>query len=313
MDNSDINEYRKRAVKELEARIKELTEDLSAETAAVDGLAYAKERTTEKDNESKIDVAARFGKAFARKNVIHSGHRERMREACKRDRELSAFTDIELIEFLLSFFIPQKDTNVTAHRLIDKFGSALGVLCTRSGDIAKIPHVTEQAATLLPLLTYMCVDSGYAKVTLPNRDANADFFMSVFGRDGRGIYAAYLDEKFALITAERLTDSGELRPRTVVTSALEHCARYVFIARRDGALFPDSFALSETVAELGVALRAIGVRLLDYMLFTDYGYYTVGKPAADGEWSPMYAFVPALGFCAAPELFKKLTEHDDPD
>ena len=62
------------------------------------------------------------------KTQIHKNHRERMKELfCKNG--FNGFSEIQKLEFILYFAIPQKDTNPLAHKLLDEFGSLNNVLC----------------------------------------------------------------------------------------------------------------------------------------------------------------------------------------
>lgn len=58
---------------------------------------------------------------------LHNGHRARMRERYYSS-EFSEFNHHEILEFLLFFGIPRRDTNAIAHKLINHFGSFSGVL-----------------------------------------------------------------------------------------------------------------------------------------------------------------------------------------
>ena len=53
---------------------------------------------------------------------IHDGHRARVRERFMKSG-LDRFTDHQVIELLLYYGIPRKDTNEIAHKLLDTFGS----------------------------------------------------------------------------------------------------------------------------------------------------------------------------------------------
>ena len=57
---------------------------------------------------------------------LHHGHRERLR---KRFMQYGGadFSDHELLEMLLFYAIPRKNTNELAHFLINEFGSLRGV------------------------------------------------------------------------------------------------------------------------------------------------------------------------------------------
>ena len=58
---------------------------------------------------------------------IHAGHRQRLRENVLKNG-LSNMHDHQVLEFLLTFVMPQKDTNELAHRLIKTFGSFANVM-----------------------------------------------------------------------------------------------------------------------------------------------------------------------------------------
>ena len=53
---------------------------------------------------------------------IHHGHRKRLKERFAREG-LESFHEINMLELLLFYCIPQKDTNPLAHALLDRFGN----------------------------------------------------------------------------------------------------------------------------------------------------------------------------------------------
>ncbi len=61
------------------------------------------------------------------KKTLHNGHRARMRERYYSS-EFLEFNNHEILEFLLFFGIPRRDTNEIAHKLINRFGSFSSVL-----------------------------------------------------------------------------------------------------------------------------------------------------------------------------------------
>lgn len=62
---------------------------------------------------------------------------------------LNSFSEIEKLEFLLYFAIPQKDTNPISHALLDEFGSLDHVLAAPIKSLCKVEGVGEHAALLL--------------------------------------------------------------------------------------------------------------------------------------------------------------------
>ncbi len=58
----------------------------------------------------------------------------------------------EIIEFLLFYAIPRRNTNPIAHRLIDTFGNLRGVLQASEAELCKIDGISKQSALFLRLL-----------------------------------------------------------------------------------------------------------------------------------------------------------------
>lgn len=73
---------------------------------------------------------------------VHDGHRDRKREQFLRCGAES-FADHELLELLLYYAIPQRDTNPIAHALIERFGSLQAVLSAPAEELleAVMPEV----------------------------------------------------------------------------------------------------------------------------------------------------------------------------
>lgn len=78
----------------------------------------------------------------------HNGHRDRMRERILKDG-LSALQPHEVLEYFLYAFVPRRDTNEIAHRLLSRFGSLSGVLDADYDDLLSVDGVTANAALFL--------------------------------------------------------------------------------------------------------------------------------------------------------------------
>lgn len=82
---------------------------------------------------------------------VHKDHRSRMREKYLK-YGFEAFADHEKLEFLLFFCIPRVNTNPTAHRLLDRFGSFAGVLDAPESELRKVAGIGENSVQFLKLL-----------------------------------------------------------------------------------------------------------------------------------------------------------------
>lgn len=84
-------------------------------------------------------------------NNFHKGHRERHK---KRFLELGIenFRDHEILELLLYYSIPRRNTNEIAHMLIKKCGGFSNVFDADINILTEVPYITENSAILLKLI-----------------------------------------------------------------------------------------------------------------------------------------------------------------
>lgn len=303
--NSGDGVYRATAETELDKRLKAFMDMLDrAEPEPVEPSVSDGASNVERYRELTLRANNGGGKAAGkpdRANNIHAGHRARLRQSALRDKELVGFGAIDMLELMLSFVVPQKDVNPTAHALLDKFGSVAAVLAAPPEALATVSTVTADAAVMLVTVGRMNMWKSWRGFVLARPADVADFFGSLFtGGAPFGTYAAYLDERFSLISVERY-EKGGAPAREIIGSVVKYGARNVIVVRRDKGLFPDAFGLTRAVARLADALDATGTRLIDYIMYTDYGYYTLGDPPErDGDWYAQYVFVPEKLYSRSP-------------
>ena len=77
-----------------------------------------------------------------------SGHRQRMKEQYEKNG-FSSFRDYELLEMLLFFSIPRRDTRVLARRLLNTFGDLNGVFNASEAELCTIQGIGEKTAEFL--------------------------------------------------------------------------------------------------------------------------------------------------------------------
>ena len=86
--------------------------------------------------------------SFIPDEKMHVGHRSRMREKFLT-HGARIFDTYELLEMLLYYTIPYKDTNPIAKRLLAEFGSLDGVLSAPAERLAKVSGIGERTAELI--------------------------------------------------------------------------------------------------------------------------------------------------------------------
>ena len=76
----------------------------------------------------------------------HSGHRARLRREFLTRPE--SFPDHKVLELLLFYVQPRKDTNPLAHELMERFGSLQGVLDAPPEALEQVKGVGERSSAL---------------------------------------------------------------------------------------------------------------------------------------------------------------------
>lgn len=209
---------------------------------------------------------------------IHDGHRDRKREQFRK-HGLDAFADHELLELLLFYAIPRKDTNPIAHALIDRFGSLEQVLAAPAEELEKVPGMGENAATLLklvPLITRRArASSAASEKVLDTTERIGAFFVEQFVAETNEItYQLCLDAKGRMLSCHKVSEgdvsSVSLNMRKLVENALRSNAILVALAHNhpSGVAFPshDDKIATQLARE---ALETVGVRLVDHIIVAD--------------------------------------------
>ena len=129
---------------------------------------------------------------------LHDGHRQRSK---RRYLALGAegMEDHQLLELLLFYAIPRQDTNETAHRLIQRFGSLQGVLHAAPEELSSVEGVGENAAVLVRLAGDMALRarcSSLPQKVLNSPDRTGAYFMELLaGEKKEMLYQVCLDAK----------------------------------------------------------------------------------------------------------------------
>lgn len=209
---------------------------------------------------------------------VHDGHREKMRQRFLSGG-LDNFADHEALELLLYFAIPRRDTNVTAHLLMERYGSLRAVLSAPVEDLQKVKGIGENAAVLLKLVPRILQkaklsDNGREIILNSAEKAGAYLLDRFAGEKNEVIYQLCLDRKGKLIACKRMSEGGaaaaDLNIRHLVEAALLTSASAVILSHNhpSGIALPsqEDYATTRQVQE---ALRTIGVELVDHIIVAD--------------------------------------------
>ena len=215
-------------------------------------------------------------------NHQHEGHRERMRERIEKNG-IGSLQEHEVLEYLLFSFVPRKDTNALAHRLIDEFGSLCDVMNADPKHLQKVSGMTENASLFLSVMPEIfreyVVSSRHKEcnVVLGNLEQVKSHMGSYFiGLSEERMYAVALDTQHRIIS-EKVWASGkrsevDVTPKQIYEFAQRTKAISVLIAHNhpSGSVHP-SVADVDLTKDIKTVLELTGYKLEDNLIFNDEG------------------------------------------
>ncbi|GAE89976.1 RadC family protein [Acetivibrio straminisolvens] len=207
--------------------------------------------------------------------MVHEGHRKRLKERFLKEG-LDSFEQHQVLELLLFFSIPRRDTNELAHTLLNRYGSLSGVLEADPKDLAATPGIGENSAILLSLIPHLSRrylnDKWRDKPELNSSTKAGQYAISLFwGRNYEVFYVICLDAQnrvnYAQLVHEGTINEAPVYPRIIVETALRHKANSVILAHNHpGGTLNPSKADIEATNRIRTALEAISIKVIDHII-----------------------------------------------
>lgn len=210
--------------------------------------------------------------------VSHDGHRQRMKERFLING-LDGFSGHEVLELLLFYGIPYRDTNGLGHRLETEFGSLVNVLDAAYADLLKVEGMTPHTATLIRLCGDIArryqQEIGSQVQQLYDLDTLAAYVKPWFlGKRDESVVLISMDNKRKLLNATRIfegsVNSAQFNIRAAVQQLLRDNATIAVLAHNhpNGFAFP-SQADVMTTQWFMQALKPLDIRLIDHLIVAE--------------------------------------------
>lgn len=213
---------------------------------------------------------------------IHAGHRERLKNKFLRFGA-EALEEHELLELLLFYAIPQKDTNPIAHNLINRFGSVAGVLKAEPKELTEVSGIGMHAATLLKLqaaLAKVYYTSVPQRPRLSNMKEAADFIVKqLFEYKSEVFYAFALDINLGLLgykqIAEGDIDMVPVELKKLASFALDMNAAFLILAHNhpNGSVLPSRADIHLT-RQIVSGMSPLGIGVCDHIITSGKNFYS---------------------------------------
>lgn len=232
-----------------------------------------------------------------KKKNVHEGHRERMRNKYV-NKGIEVFEQHEILEMLLFYAIPRKNTNDIAHRLLEACGS-LSAVFDAPIDILMQQGLSYNAAVLLHMIpdlsrAYQSDKFDNEEKIITDENIGKKMVHLFAGKNEECVYAFFLDakgkEKYSGIISKGDASSAPLFSKDIVSIAARCKAVTVIIAHNhpSGVAFPSRADL-EATADIADALDTIGIHLADHIIVADRDYISLSSTPPfsrmfDYEW-----------------------------
>ncbi len=209
---------------------------------------------------------------------LHEGHRRRLYAKFLKNG-LDGFADHEVLELVLSFAIRRGDTNETAHRLMQEFGSLCDVFAAPYEQLQNVKGVGPHSALLLKvfLASFMRYQADRTRkendsTRLTTYYEVCRYFAPQFDDETEEVVlCVYLDNAGRIIKGEEICRGGlsqvRLDMHKIARNALLCNARSVAIAHNhpSGTTYASNQDIDLT-RELDHILRRLGITLLDHCI-----------------------------------------------
>lgn len=206
---------------------------------------------------------------------MHEGHRKRVKDKFRAHGQ-EVFEDHELLELLLFFSISRRNTNDTAHLLLERFGTLQGVFDASINELTTVDGIGKSSAVLIKTvgaLVHRC------KQRQPDTRLKLDSFSSVSrfladlfdGESEERIYLIALNNSFKLIGYSNLY-TGEINFSAatidkIVKTAFDYNASFVIVAHNHpgGIAVPSQHDIDATI-KMTDSFRYLNVSFLEHFV-----------------------------------------------
>jgi len=215
-----------------------------------------------------------------------SGHWKRLRERF-RQVGLKGFHDYEVVELLLTLGDTRKDRKTEAKAAIKKFGSLKGVLNAAPEQLQEIKGLGPKNIFGLQLAGEIASlylrEKAREKPLAGSPRAVYDYLRQALGGLQNEVFQViFLNNANKIIEAEQLfqgtVDRSAIHPREVIKAALKNNAtRVIFAHNHPGGSLRPSPEDREITDRLKTACGAVGIDILDHIIVTADGYFSMAE------------------------------------
>lgn len=217
----------------------------------------------------------------------NKGHRQRVKERFLNEGNLDSFQDYEVLELILFYAYPMKDTKPIAKRLINMYGSLHNVLNTEPKQLMEEAKVTENIAVYISMFPHVMrryTKSFYKKGQIVDCFSTAvNLFSGLLkAQPFESFYLVSLDIGKKIIAIDRINDGNAVEVAlcydNILKKALLNKASFAIIGHNHPSGFCEPSENDYKITgDLNRGLELLGIKLLDHIIICGDKNYSFAR------------------------------------
>ncbi|MDD2227198.1 MAG: JAB domain-containing protein [Clostridia bacterium] len=214
---------------------------------------------------------------------IHKNHRKRLLDNIFKSG-IENVSEINALEFILTYIIPRKDTNPLAHNLIKEFGNLANVLDADFERLKNFPGLGERTAKLIVLLPQIFyrykLEKQANKKYLKNMGDIINFYLALYeNKNVEEFYITCLDLKNKVLANKKISggniNSIKIDKKEFTILLVNSKASKVIISHchPESSCLPSRDDINSTKAIIEVA-NLLGIDFIDHIIVGIDGCYS---------------------------------------
>lgn len=214
-----------------------------------------------------------------------NGHRERIREKYLKNG-INSFQEYEILELLLTYAIPRKDTKDLAKNLLKKFGSIEKVITAKKEELEEVEGLGKASISFLKLmgeLPHIFYENSLRNtdiITIKSKENLLKFLRSKIAFEKiEKFYVLYLSNSNELIAYDEKSygtlDKSAVYPREIYKDVLKYDAKAIILAHNHpSGLAKPSKSDMDITKEISNGLKNFDALLLEHIIITENSYFS---------------------------------------
>ena len=217
---------------------------------------------------------------MADKENLHKDHRSRLRRRFELEG-FGTFEDHNVLELLLFYAIPRKDTNPIAHRLLNRFGSLHAVFEASEKELCEIEGVGPSAAAFIKMCPHIAKRLEKEKLEsepFVTGTRIGQYFVNFFRfTQTEAACILFLDDDLRYVSVDIIQNNTIDAPYDVVDKTVEiakrHNASYAVLSHNHGDAGTKPSSMDIVASEdIRKELKALGIKLIAHYIVSGYDY-----------------------------------------